>query len=430
MDSIGNRVAIVSGLRTPFAKQMSYFRRITPVQLAIPVVQSLLLENGIPFSALQRLVFGSALTLPDEQNVAREIVLQSALTDQTDAYSVSRACATSLQALVSAAQGIYSQEIEIAIAGGVDSTSVVPLTVHPALADALLYGSKQKTLLRKLTAFKQMRLRHLLPQAPAVRDKSTQLRMGDAAEQMARDYGISRDEQDQYALRSHQLAAQAWQAHGFVQQVLPVAFAPYEAVFERDNVIRENVSLSQLTKLKPAFDAGLGSVTAATSSALTDGAAAVLLMSESKVQQLGIQPLGYLRSYAFVAHQAKVDMLMGPSFATPVALQRAGLTLQDMDVIEMHEAFAAQILANLTAFESKRFAQQHLNRSCEIGSIDMSKLNIEGGSLAYGHPFAATGARMVSQALNLLRRRGQQFALITACAAGGLGAALVVEAAQ
>nr|CBX74082.1 3-ketoacyl-CoA thiolase [Yersinia enterocolitica W22703] len=223
------------------------------------------------------------------------------------------------------------------------------------------------------------------------------------------------------------MAAQAWQQGLLHDEVMTAYIPPFSDAITEDNNIRKDSTMDQYAKLRPAFDRKHGSVTAANSTPLTDGAAAVMMMSESKAKALGLQPLGYLRSFAFSAIDVWQDMLLGPSYATPLALDRAGITLADLTLIDMHEAFAAQTLANLKMFASDSFAREKLGRSQAIGEVDMSKFNVLGGSIAYGHPFAATGARMITQTLNELRRRGGGLGLTTACAAGGLGAAMIVE---
>ena len=251
--------------------------------------------------------------------------------------------------------------------------------------------------------------------------------MGDTAEQMAKSHGISRADQDALAHRSHTLAAHAWAQGWLKDEVMAAHVEPYNKFLEMDNNIRKDSKLESYSKLKPVFDRNYGTVTAATSTPLTDGASAVLMMPESYAKALGYKPLGYVRSYAFAAIDVWEDMLMGPSYATPLALKRAGMELEDLTLIEMHEAFAAQTLANMQMFASKKFAEEKLGRNRAIGDIDMSKFNVLGGSLAYGHPFAATGTRLITQVCRELKRRGGGTGLATACAAGGLGAAMIVE---
>lgn len=426
----GDRIAIVDGLRTPFAKQATAYHGIPAVDLGKTVVSELLAKSGIDPKVIDQLVFGQVVQMPEAPNIAREIVLGTGMNVSTDAYSVSRACATSFQAIANVAESIMSGTISIGIAGGADSSSVLPIGVSKRLARALVDVNKARTLSQRLSIFSKLKLRDLMPVPPAVAEYSTGLRMGDTAEQMAKSHNISREQQDELAHRSHTLAAQAWEQGYLNSQVMAAQVPPYREVLQKDNNIRLNSEIGQYAKLRPAFDRKHGTVTAATSTPLTDGAAAVLMMSESRARELGLQPLGYLKSFAFAAIDVWEDMLLGPAYATPLALDRAGLTLGDLDLIDMHEAFAAQTLANIKMLASDEFAREKLGRSQAVGEIDWDKFNVLGGSLAYGHPFAATGARMITQTLHELRRRGGKYGLTTACAAGGLGAAMILEAAQ
>ncbi len=366
--------------------------------------------------------------MPEAPNIAREIVLASGLGVQTDAYSVSRACATSFQAVANVAESLLAGTIQAGIAGGADSSSVLPIGVSKKLGRVLVDLSKAKSFSQKMKLFSQLRPRDLLPVPPAVAEYSTGLRMGDTAEQMAKSYGITRQQQDALAHRSHQRAARAWQEGRLADEVMTAFVPPWRKAFQQDNNVRTDSTLEDYTRLRPAFDRQHGTVTAANSTPLTDGAAAVVLMTESRAKELGAAPLGYLRSYAFTAIDVRQDMLLGPSYASPLALDRAGITLNDLTLIDMHEAFAAQTLANLKMFADERFAREVLNRPHALGEVNEEKFNVLGGSIAYGHPFAATGARMITQTLNELRRRGGGLGLVTACAAGGLGEAMVLEA--
>lgn len=426
----GDRIAIVDGLRTPFAKQATAYHGIPAVDLGKIVVSELLAKSGVDPKVIDQLVFGQVVQMPEAPNIAREIVLGTGMNVSTDAYSVSRACATSFQAVANVAESIMSGTISVGIAGGADSSSVLPIGVSKRLARALVDVNKARTLSQRLSIFSKLKLRDLMPVPPAVAEYSTGLRMGDTAEQMAKSHNISREQQDELAHRSHTLAAQAWEQGYLNSQVMAAQVPPYREVLQKDNNIRLNSEIGQYAKLRPAFDRKHGTVTAATSTPLTDGAAAVLMMSESRARELGLQPLGYLKSFAFAAIDVWEDMLLGPAYATPLALDRAGLTLGDLDLIDMHEAFAAQTLANIKMLASDEFAREKLGRSQAVGEIDWDKFNVLGGSLAYGHPFAATGARMITQTLHELRRRGGKYGLTTACAAGGLGAAMILEAAQ
>lgn len=424
----GERIAITHGLRTPFARQATALHGIPAVELGRMVVSELLARSDIPPDIIEQLVFGQVVQMPEAPNIAREIVLGSGLSVHTDAWSVSRACATSFQAVANVAESLMVGHIQAGIAGGADSSSVLPIGVSKKLGRVLVDLSKARSFSQKMKLFSQLRPRDLLPVPPAVAEYSTGLRMGDTAEQMAKSHAISRESQDALAHRSHQKAAKAWQEGKLAEEVMTAFVPPWRETFQQDNNVRANSSLADYTKLRPAFDRRHGSVTAANSTPLTDGAAAVILMTESRARSLGITALGYLRSYAFTAIDVRHDMLLGPSWASPLALDRAGITLQDLTLIDMHEAFAAQTLANLKMFADERFAREVLNRPHALGEVDEEKFNVLGGSIAYGHPFAATGARMITQTLNELRRRGGGLGLVTACAAGGLGAAMVLEA--
>lgn len=424
----GERIAVVSGLRTPFARQSTAFAQVPAVDLGKLVVNEMLQRLDFDPKLIDQLVFGQVVQMPEAPNIAREIVLGTGMNVHTDAYSVTRACATSFQAVANVTESILSGSIEIGIAGGADSSSVLPISVSKKMAATLLALSKAKTMGQRAKLFSPLSLKDLMPVPPAVAEYSTGLSMGQTAEQMAKTHQITRQEQDALAHRSHTLAAQAWH-DGLIRDEVMTAFPePYRAWIDKDNNIREDSSLESYAKLRPAFDRKYGSVTAANATPLTDGAAAVLLMSEGRAKALGLTPLGYIRSYAFAAIGVEKDMLMGPSYATPLALDRAGISLSDLTLIDMHEAFAAQTLANVKMFGSAQFARDKLGRDHAIGEIDMDKFNVLGGSIAYGHPFAATGARMITQTLRELQRRGGGLALNTACAAGGLGAAMILEA--
>ncbi|MBX7193498.1 MAG: acetyl-CoA C-acyltransferase FadI [Sandaracinaceae bacterium] len=426
------RVAIVSGLRTPFAKQSSAYKSLSSLDMGIAVVAELLARSGVAASEIQQVVYGQVLPSIAAPNIAREIVLATGMPRSIEAFSVSRACATGYQSTVSVAEAIACGTIDCGVSGGADSSSDVPITVSKKLSSALLDASKAKTPLDQLKILSRLSARDLVPVPPAIVEFSTGLSMGESAEKMAKENGISRADQDRIAHESHTKAAKAW-ADGFFAGEVMQMYVPDGAkstkAFVEDNLVRKDSQLESYAKLKPAFDRKYGSVTAGNSSPLTDGASALLLMREDKAKALGLTPLGYLRSYAFAGLDPRGQLLMGPSYATPIALDRAGVTLADIDVIDMHEAFAAQVLSNTQAFESKTFAEDKLGRSERIGEIDWTRFNPNGGSIAIGHPFAATGGRQITQTLRELARRGKELGLVTACAAGGLGAAMVLEVA-
>ncbi|MGB5191463.1 MAG: acetyl-CoA C-acyltransferase FadI [Polyangiales bacterium] len=429
MESNGTRVAVVAGLRTPFAKQWSAYREVSALDLANIVVSELLQRVDLDPNEIQQVVYGQVVPSVEAPNIAREIVLATGMPKSIEAYSVSRACATSYQSAVNVAEAIMAGAIDTGVAGGADSASNVPITVTKRLAEALMEATKARSIGERLQAFRGLRPRDLAPQPPAIKEFSTGLSMGESAEKMAKENHISREAQDEFAHRSHTLAAKAW-AEGKLDDEVMEVFVPnrFEESIREDNLVRKDGALEKYAQLKPAFDRKHGTVTAGNSSPLTDGASALLLMREDKARAHGFNVLGFIRSYAFAALDPAGQLLMGPSYATPIALDRAGIKLSDLDLVDMHEAFAAQILSNTQAFESKEWSEKHLGRSEKIGDIDWDKFNVTGGSISIGHPFAATGARQITQTLRELKRRGGNLALCTACAAGGLGAAMVLEA--
>ena len=417
------------GLRTPFAKQGTAYRSVSALELGKIVVNELLDRVSVDPSEVEQVVFGQVVPSLVAPNIAREIVLLTGMPRDTDAYSVSRACATSYQSAVNVAQAIETGAIDCGIAGGADSASDVPISVSKRLASALIDANRARSLKDRLAAFAGLSPKDLLPVPPALKEYSTGLTMGQSAEVMAKDWNIAREAQDELAHQSHARAAAAWDDGRLANEVMPMYVPPKYGTIREDNLVRKDSELSGYQKLRPVFDRKHGTITAANSSPLTDGASAVLMMREEKAKALGIEPLGYVHSYAFAALDPAEHMLMGPSYATPKALDRASLTLGDMELVDMHEAFAAQVLCNVEAFASAKFADEKLDRSEAIGEIDMDRFNVTGGSIAIGHPFAATGTRQITQTLRELKRRGGGFGLVTACAAGGLGAAMILEAA-
>jgi acetyl-CoA acyltransferase len=425
----GRRVAIVKGLRTPFVKAGTLFAQLTALDLGKAVVKELVERADLDPEEIDQVVFGQVIPSLTAPSIAREVVLAAGLPRDIEAHTATRACATSIQTLIDAANSIALGEADVAIVGGTESMSDVPIFASRPLAQALLASSKGKNLAQKVKPFQALKPRDLAPQPPAIAEYSTGMTMGESAEKMAKENHIAREEQDRIALASHRNAARAWKEGRFDGEVMHVPVPPaYEKIAARDNIIREDTNLESLAALRPVFDKKYGSVTAGNSSPLTDGAAAMLVMSQEKAKALGYQPLGYLRSYAFAATDPADQLLQGPAYAAPIALERAGMQLSDVDLVEMHEAFAAQVASNLQAFASPEFARK-LGRSTPLGEVDRNRLNVNGGSIALGHPFAATGARIVTQALNELARKGKNTVLCTVCAAGGLGAAVVLERA-
>jgi len=427
---MSDRVAIVDGVRTPFAKRGGALAPFDAVDLGTAVVGELVERNGLSRGDIDQVVFGRVVLDVERPNIAREVVLNSHLPDDVEAYSVSEACITSYRTTVNAAASIAGGNVDVVIAGGVDTLSHAPMVVSHNLQTTLNRVADTRSIADRARLLAELRPRDLVPRSPDLEEPTTGETMGEAAERMAKLNGIGRDEQDDFAHRSHSLAAQAWERGDFDDEVMTlVAPDEYTEVIVRDQTVRYDSDRRAYRNLKPVFDRRHGTLTAGNSTPLTDGAAALLMMSETRALEMGLEPLGFIRSSAFTAVDPADQLLIGPVYATPVALDRAGLKLGDVDLVDMHEAFAAQVLSVIKAFESEDFAKSKLGRSEPIGEIDWNILNVNGGSIAMGHPFAATGARQISQTLRELRRREKEVALLTACAAGGLGAAMVLETA-
>jgi acetyl-CoA acyltransferase len=401
---------------------------VSTLQLAQGVVTEMIERSGIDPALIDRVVYGSVVQDVGSPNIARELVLSTGIPDDTDAYSVTRACATSTQTFVDGAQAILMGEAEVVIAGGADSLSRPPVLFSDEFVEVMQAAQAARDLPTRLKALAELRPKDLAPNPPAVADRSTGGTMGDGAEKMARIWGIGRREQDEYALESHRKAVEAWEKGVYESEVMAFTLPPdYRSTVERDTIPRADSTIEKLSSLRPVFDRRHGTVTAGNASPLTDGASALLLMEESTADRLGFQPRAFLRSWAFSAVDPNWQLLIGPAFSTPLALERAGLTLDYIDVIDVHEAFAAQVLAVKAAFASDDFAREHLGREERIGEIPEHKLNLYGGSISLGHPFGATGARQILTMANELARRDAGTALVTQCAAGGLGAAVVLE---
>jgi len=421
------KAAVVAGCRTPFLRSQTAFARMSAIELGRCAVRELVARSGLSPSDVDHMVFGTVVHDPRAPNMAREVGLGT-LSAKAPATTVSRACASANQAICDGAGLVERGHADFVVAGGAESLSRVPVLASDGLARALVAASRGKTLLARLRPFAGLRPKDLAPVAPAIAEHSTGETMGEAAERMAKDNGISREDQDDWALGSHRKARMAAEDGRLAQEIAVVYVPPgYEAA-TRDNGVRADASAEALAALPPVFDRKFGSVTAGNSSSLADGAAAVLLASPARARAEGLKPLGYVRSWAFSALDPAGHLLQGPAYAIPAALDRASISMSDVDAMEMHEAFAAQVLSNLRALDSERFCRNELGRG-RVGHPDLDAVNSSGGSLAIGHPFGATGARLTITLLNELRRRDGQFGLATACAAGGLGFAMVLERA-
>jgi acetyl-CoA acyltransferase len=405
------------------------FKHLSAIELGKLCVAELIQRTDLEAKLVEAVVYGTVVPSVIAPNIAREVSLLPVLPKGCEAYTVSRACASANQAITDAADQILLGHHDVVIAGGAESLSNVPILHSRGMSDKLLAFSRAKGPAQQLRILGSLRPKDLVPITPAIAEPSTGETMGQSAEKMAKINQIAREDQDQFALRSHRLAAAGTEDGRLTAEMMAVYVPPkYEVVLTSDNGIRTDTSIDQLQSLRPVFDKRYGTVTAGNSSPLTDGASAVLLMSEERARTLGYQPLAYIRSYAYAALDPGEQLLMGPVLAAPVALQRAGLSLADIDLIEMHEAFAAQVLCNLVGFLSRYWAER-AGFANPVGEVDRAKLNVMGGSIAIGHPFGATGGRILMTLTNELIRRGGQFGLMTVCAAGGMGHAMVIERA-
>jgi acetyl-CoA acyltransferase len=424
--SPGRRVAIVAGLRTPFARAGTTLKSLSAVELGKRAVAELIQRSEIDGKLVDAVVYGTVVPSVLAPNIAREVSLLPMLPKGVQSFTVSRACASANQAITDGADQIVLGHADVVIVGGAESLSNVPILHSRGMSEALVSASKARSFGGRVKAIARVRPRDLIPITPAIAEPSTGETMGESAEKMAKINGIPREHQDHFALRSHRLAAAGTEDGRLTAEIVPVYVPPKFEAMTSDNGIRADSSMEQLRALKPVFDRKYGTVTAGNSSPLTDGASAMLLMSEEMATSLGYTPIAFIRSYAYAALDPGEQLLMGPVLAAPVALQRAGLSLGDMDLVEMHEAFAAQVLCNLHGFESRAWAER-AGFSEPVGEVDRAKLNVMGGSIAIGHPFGATGGRILTTLANELARRDGQFGLMTVCAAGGMGHAMVIE---
>ncbi len=431
-DKPRQRAVIVSGSRTPFVKAFAEFLPFDTIALGDLAVSALLERTQLPRKEIDAIVWGGVILPGASPNVGREIALDLGLPPSVEGMTCTRACASGLQAITLAVAAIERGEADVIIAGGSDSTSNAEIKLPQKVVRTLgpMLMGKGKTTPRDMLAIASqlMPITELLPKIPKIAERSTGELMGESAEKMAARNEISRQAQDEFAVASHHAAAEAIASGRFREEVVPVELPNGKWVHD-DTIVRGDTSVEKLAKLRPVFSK-TGSLTAGNSSPLTDGASAVLIMSEEKAKALGYTPLARFASWAYVGVDPADQLLMGPALAMPKALERAGYELGDMDLIDMHEAFAAQVLSILSMLASDNFAQARLGRDKAVGVVDRAKLNVHGGSVSIGHPFGATGARMVTTMANELHNTGKLTALLGICAAGGLGAAAVLENAE
>lgn len=422
-----NNVVLIDGVRTPFLRAGTGYQDMMSYQLGASAIKNLLHKTALPYNTVDYVIMGTVIHNINTPNAARESMLSAGLLPETPAHTVSQACISANVSIAQAADMIRLGNIEVAITGGTDSVSDIPIMFRKKMRKKLFNARKIKNFGDILKFLTSLSFSDFKPEIPDITEFTTGLSMGQDAELLAARMNISRKEQDAFAVRSHKLAAKAADAGILDAEIAAFEIPDTHKLIKKDNTYRADSSIEKLAKLKPAFDKRNGTLTAANSSILTDGASATLLMSEKKAIHLGLKPKAKIIAYTFVARNPKTELLMGPAYAIPKVLKMAELSLQDIGVFEIHEAFAAQILAVLKALNSEKFGKENLGLSGKFGEIPIDKLNVLGGSLSLGHPFGATGSRLLNTAANRLIYENQQFALIAACAAGGHGHAMIIE---
>lgn len=430
MDTIKNSSftpVLVDGCRIPFLKSGTDYNDLMAYDLGRMAIQGLLARNNVDPKTIDRVIMGSVIQEVRTSNVARESALGAGIPNTVPAFTVAMACISSNQAITSGMDLIQSGQAKIIVAGGTETMSDIPVRFKKKFRQNILAARKYKSPLEFVKFFKGLGIKDFLPELPAIAEFSTGETMGKSADRMAARFGISRNDQDKFAMRSHHLAAKATAEGLLDEELIPAKIPPKFSVVEHDNGFRADTSMERLAKLRPAFIKPHGTITAGNASFLTDGASASLIMEEQTALALGLTPKAYLRAYNYVSRDPGEELLLGPAYATPNVLDTMNLSLEDIDVFELHEAFAGQVLAVLAALDSDDFAKNSLGKDSKIGAIPMDKLNTLGGSLSIGHPFGATGVRLVTTAANRLIREGGKYALVTACAAGGQGHAIILE---
>lgn len=421
------KVAVVEGVRTPFCKANGAFRQIEADDLGAYVVRELLNRIPVKKEEVDELIFGNVIQPPNSTNIARIIAVKGGLPDKCPAYTVNRNCASGLEAVVSGANQIILDKSKIVISGGSESMSHFPVSFSDKMREFLRNLNKAKSFGDKLKTLFTFRLSYLKPELPEIKDPLCALTMGQTAEIISRELKVTRDEQDDFAFLSQKRASEALQSGRFAEEIIPVPLPPtYEKMQLNDDGIRPDQTREQLKTLKPVFEKETGQVTAGNSSQVTDGAVALLLMDEEECKKRGITPLGYL-SYSVSVALEPSRMGLGPVYAISKLLKDTNLTLQDIDLIEINEAFAAQIVAIEKALNSDDFSKKELGRDKAIGVLDRNKLNVNGGAVAMGHPVGASGSRLVLTLLKELRKRNLKRGIATLCVGGGQGEAVLVE---
>ncbi len=426
------RIAILDGVRTPFTKSGGVLKDVGADDLGTTVVREVIARTGINPDQFDEVVIGNVAQPVHAANVARVIAQKAGLPDHVVAHTVHRNCASGMQALTAAAMQIHAGQAQLIIAGGTESMSQIPLLFGAKMTALFVRLMRARTLgqrLKVLAGFRPSYLKPVIAIQLGLTDPVCGLNMGDTAEVLAREFGITRDEQDAFALRSHQRAARAMKDGRMSAEMTPVPVMPnYDRLQTQDDCPRPDQSIEALKKLRPFFDRNAGTVTAGNACPITDGAVALVLASEKKAKELGVEPIGWMTGFSYAGLEGR-RMGLGPAHATSKLLDQTGMKLSDFDLVELNEAFAAQVIANQRAFDSDSFAREELGRTSALGTLEDDKLNVNGGAIAYGHPVGATGSRLVLTLLHELKRRDKQHGLATLCISGGQGAAIALEAA-
>lgn len=424
----GRRVAIIRGLRTPFVKSGTLFRNLTSLDLGKMASVEILNRTEIAPIEIDKVIFGSVMPSVKTPNLAREIALGSGVPPTVPAFTVTSACASAIQAFTNAVDSILSGDSEVVLAGGADSTLDSPYPGGKGAMSKLYDSAKGINLIERAMPLLKMGAGESPFSLPLLPERSTGRTLGESAEKLARKYQISRDEQDSFAVRSHTLASRA-QAEGIFEDEIIHAFVPpdFTETVSADNSVRYDVSVDSLSGLSPIFDKEFGTVTEGNSAPLSDGASVILLMSEEKAKALGYRPIAFVKSYAYSAIAPSDELLMGPAYSTQAALERAGIGFEEIDLVEIHEAFSSQVISYVRALGSRNFAKEKLGRSQPVGEVDMEKLNVSGGSIAIGHTLGATGARIIMTLAYRMSKRKGNFGLVSLASAGGLGVSIVLE---
>ena len=424
------RAAIIDGLRSPFVKFNTVFQDLPAADLAMHIIRELIERTELDIHSIDHVIMGNGAVPADAPNIARIAALKAGIPQHVPAYTVQRNCASGMQSISDAAMMIQMGHADTIVAGGVESMSNIPFLFKKSAQKKFTRLSRSRSFGEKLNIISSFRPGDFSPVVgiqEGLTDKFCGLNMGDTAEVLAKEYNISRDDQDEFSLMSHQRTTKAWEEGKFDDEVITIYQTENDPeIVEQDNGHRPNQSMEALAKLKPVFDRKFGTVTPGNSSQITDGGSVVVLMNEEKAKALGYQPKAYVRSWGFAGNNPRT-MGLGPSFSTPIALDRAGIDFSEIQLLEINEAFAAQVIANEKAFTSQSFAEKELGRSYPLGEIDRDILNVNGGAISLGHPIGASGNRIVLTLMKEMERRDLQFGLATLCIGGGQGGAMILE---